>query len=357
MWWQERLLVSEEIKAERNVWVDFVRSISVFFVIVIHTASPLSYQWGDVLPADWIIGISYNTFARVSVPLFFMLSGYLLLSVQNESMLDFFRKRFQKVFVPFLFWSLFYLLLGNHFGNYTFLNAIKAVIYALITTSTSYHLWFLVDLLSIYLFVPLLRIFLVSAQKIHLWYIAGLWFLFGAVLDAFEMAINAETVFEFGFFTSYIGYFFIGYLLGNFKYSKTVFIFAVLIYVTSGLYTIFATNTLSAQEGDYVQYYLWYIRLNTVVMSISAFLVFKYLGEKIKNVKVGKFLTIFANASFGIYLIHVLVLNGLKRYDISAFSMDAIFSIPVLAISVTLISWGGVTVIQKIPILRKVVSS
>lgn len=349
--------MSEEIKVERNVWVDFVRSISVFFVIVIHTASPLSYQWGDILPSEWIIGISYNSFARVSVPLFFMLSGYLLLSVQNESMLDFFRKRFRKVFIPFLFWSLFYLLIGNHYGNYTFLNSIKAIVYALLTTSTSYHLWFLVDLLSIYLFVPLLRVFLMSAQKIHLWYMVGLWFLFGAVLDSFERAIGAETVFDFGFFTSYMGYFFIGYLLGNFKLTIKTFVVAILVYTVSGLYTVFSTYTLSVQEGDYAQYYLWYIRLNTVVMSIAAFIVFKYIGERIKNAKAGKFLSAFAQASFGIYLIHVFVLNSLKRYDISAFSIDAIFSIPVVAILVTLISWGGVAVIQRIPVLRKVVSS
>lgn len=349
--------MNEEIKVDRKVWVDFIRSVSVFFVIVIHTASPLSYQWGDIVQSDWLIGISYNSFARVSVPLFFMLSGYLLLNIQHESMLDFFRKRFQKIFTPFLFWSLFYLFIANSYKNYTIINGIKAVVYALLTTSTSYHLWFLVDLLSIYLFVPLIRIFLISAQKIHLWYIAGLWLLFGAVLDSFERIINAETVFDFGFFTSYIGYFFIGYLLGNFKFSKKTFILALLFYILSGLYTIFATQTLSTQKGDYVQYYLWYIRLNTVVMSISAFVVFKYIGERIKNINMHKFLAAFAQASFGIYLIHAFVLSILKRVDISALSADAIFSIPGIAVLVTLLSWGGVILIQQVPILRRVVAS
>ncbi len=91
---------SPSLSTKPILWVDFIRSISIFLVIVIHVAGSLMYKWGEISKSDWMMGNVYDTFARVSVPLMFMVSGYLLLGKQ-ESISAFYFKRFRKVFIPF----------------------------------------------------------------------------------------------------------------------------------------------------------------------------------------------------------------------------------------------------------------
>ena len=125
-------------------WVDFVRVIGAFLVVMIHVCARLVYQWGKIPDVSWIVNIAYDAAARCSVPLFFMISGYLLLS-KSESLKDFFYKRALKVLVPFLAWSLIYALWScRNDANGCRLNPI---IRLLLTTGTYYHLWFLYALI------------------------------------------------------------------------------------------------------------------------------------------------------------------------------------------------------------------
>ncbi len=336
----------------RIVWVDFVRSLSIFLVIVIHTSGPLIYPFGEISPADWMTGNIYDSFARMSVPLLFMISGYLLLGKQ-ESISAFYQKRFQKVFIPFLFWSVLYLVWGNGYKDFTFINAVKAIIYSILTTPASFHMWFLYELLAIYLFVPVLRVFILSADRVHLWYLAGIWFLFGPLQGTIEHILGFHIAINLGFFTSYFGFFVIGYLLGKMDYSAKAIGVAAIIYLLAGAYTVYATYSISSQAGDYVDYYYWYTQINIVIMSFSAFILFKGVGERITQEKVGLWFRRFAEASFGIYLIHAMVLIYLKRAGISAFSGPPLISVPAVSIFILLISWGIVAIVRRIPILQE----
>jgi surface polysaccharide O-acyltransferase-like enzyme len=345
-------LKNSSLTTGRIPWVDLLRSVSIYLVIVIHTAGPLAYQWEDLPRAEWMTGNFYNAFSRVSVPLLFMVSGYLLLGRQ-ESIADFYRKRFRKVFIPFLAWSVFYLVWERGYRDFTLINAAKAIVYSILTTPASFHMWFLYELLAIYLFVPLIRVFVGAAERTHLWYFAGIWFLLGPVLEMIERILGLQVAIDLGFLTSYIGFFIIGYLLGTMGVSGKWVVAAGIVYVLGGLYTMYGTYSLTAQVGDYVQYYYWYTRINIVLMSVSAFVLLKKLGERIVNEHAETWLRRFAQASFGMYLVHVIVLIYLRRADISAFSGPALITIPAVSLLITLISWAVVAIIQRIPLLRE----
>lgn len=70
-----------------------------------------------------------------------MPGGYLLLG-KRESIATFYRKRFQKVLLPFLVWSVGYLAWEKAYRDYTFPNALKAIVDEIITTPASIHMWF-----------------------------------------------------------------------------------------------------------------------------------------------------------------------------------------------------------------------
>lgn len=338
---------------DRLPWIDFLRCISIILVVVIHVAAPLAHKWGEISLGEWMIGNFYNSFSRVSVPLLFMVSGYLLLGKQ-EGISDFYRKRFRKVFVPLLFWSILYLLWSNGYRNYTWFNAIKAIVYAMVTAPASFHFWFLYELLAIYLFVPLIRVFVRGAEDAYLWYFAGLWLLFGPIQEMFEHWLGFNFAIDLGFFTSYIGFFVIGYMLGRIEFSARVAGWSFVILLAGGLYTMYATYSLTNGANDFVQYYYWYTRINVVLMSFSAFILLKKVGQRITSPWAITSLRRFAEDSFGIYLVHILVLTYLKWGGFGVSSGPALLIVPAVTLVTLFISGLIIEVVQRIPILREI---
>ena len=93
----------------RNYSLDLLRVIACYLVIQQH-ASEFYYigEGGTVVTGDntfWI-GI-ITTLCRSSVPLFVMLSGFLLLPMQDK-ISTFFRKRFTRIIYPFIAWCVLY---------------------------------------------------------------------------------------------------------------------------------------------------------------------------------------------------------------------------------------------------------
>jgi surface polysaccharide O-acyltransferase-like enzyme len=338
----------------RIAWVDFIRSLSVFFVVLIHTAGPISYEWGEISIRDWMTGNAFSSFSRFSVSLLFMVSGYLLLN-KREDLASFFRNRLLKVLLPFLGWSVVYLVWEHGYRDFSFFNALKAIVYAISTTPAAYHMWFLYELLYIYLFTPVLRVFVQAADRAHLWYFAGIWFLMGPVLIMIERMVGLELIVNLGFITQYVGFFFLGHLLGNTSLPRNFFVTALVVYFLSGLYTMYATFTLTSIKGASDQYYYWYDRINIVFMSISAFLLLKQWGSSLTSPRAIRIFEFLARTSFGIYLVHVLVLIYVKRAGLTVFSGPLIMTVPGISLLVWGISLVVVVILQRIPLVRRFV--
>ncbi|WP_415186318.1 acyltransferase family protein [Shimwellia blattae] len=127
-----------------------MRILSIFAVIVLHQASAFSLYENTSL--EWWVVDFYNSFARWCVPVFIMLSGYLLLH-KEEGFYVFYRKRLSRILIPLIFWSFFYLLWNftiHYFkwgGGYRFLSNDKGFAYWQTILS---HVVFIYD--SIYLY-------------------------------------------------------------------------------------------------------------------------------------------------------------------------------------------------------------
>lgn len=342
-------------------WTDFIRAISIILVVLLHASSPVVNGFEHTSVGNWMSANIYNSLARICVPLLFMISGYLLLG-RRDTVYGFFSSRARKVLIPFLAWSVIYLFWQNSYANYTAFGAVKAVAYSIFTGLAYYHLWFLRSLLLIYLLVPLYQGFVYASDEKTLWYLAILWFVFGPLLGVLQEYSSIDFKLDIGFFTGYLGYFFIGYLLGRLNYSKMIAAAAGIIFLASAAYMIRMTYIATNANGDYVQYYHNYLRLHTVIMSLSAFVLLKYIGEKLGqsgSEGIVKTIKYFSSVSFGIYLIHAAILVMLKRgafgFSISSLSGPSILTIPLVALITIAISWLIVAVLQKIPYVRAIV--
>ena len=85
-------------------WVDLLRVIACFMVIISHSCDPFVAQF-DNDRASFLTGVFTGSFVRPCVPLFTMMTGVLLLPV-NVSLKEFYQKRITRILIPLAFWSI-----------------------------------------------------------------------------------------------------------------------------------------------------------------------------------------------------------------------------------------------------------
>lgn len=143
----------------RNTIIDNLRGICMLGVIGIHIGSLA------LAPNNFTLYLLLEILSRYSVPSFFFISGYGLactdkglLSGSRLNYIDFMKKRLQGAGLPYISWSLFYMLyfwliLPPGFVSWNPLH----VAYVLFFGLGCYHLYFMVILLWFYASYPLWR--------------------------------------------------------------------------------------------------------------------------------------------------------------------------------------------------------
>ena len=143
-----------ETRGDRVHYFDYLRLFAMLGVILMHEASGLLRS---ELTLGWFGADLLTSLAFTAVPLFFMMSGALLLSRDETTDLDrLWKKRLPKLLVPLLFWSVISVLWLWHTGAKT-LEEIPDAIASALKDPVSVHLWYLYTLAGFYLLSPLLR--------------------------------------------------------------------------------------------------------------------------------------------------------------------------------------------------------
>ncbi len=344
---------------ETILWIDLIRVVAIFLVVMIHVSGQLTNAWGKIPEAQWIIADSYGGMARVAVPLFFMISGYLLLP-RSESLSFFYAKRMTRILIPFVVWSLIYL--GWYCGNHPNTCTPSLAWDLLLRQGTYYHLWFLYSLLSIYLILPVLRLMIrPDIDKRILWYLIVLWLIFQPILTTahkfwdFSIKLSAPLA------TGFVCFFVFGYLLGEITLSRIRIVLSAIVWLTCTLITIIGTYLFTRASGQFDGFFYDFVSLNVILASGAAFLLLRWISEKkpFTFPNVHTLTRILATSAFGIYLIHVLVIeilrDGIPFLHIDSFIGNAIWSVPLVNTIVFLLSFLIVRIMQKIPMLKTIV--
>ena len=142
----------------RIVFLDYLRFIACFMVVVVHCIEPF-YLSGEGTFIRNVSDAAWVTFAdsalRAAVPLFVMASSYLLFPLKYDTA-TFFKKRFVRVCIPLLIWSLLYALIPYYGSADGFDRGMNLERLLLNFNPHAGHLWFLYMLLGVYLVMPLL---------------------------------------------------------------------------------------------------------------------------------------------------------------------------------------------------------
>jgi surface polysaccharide O-acyltransferase-like enzyme len=332
--------------------------VAIFQVVLIHLSYVIFFK-EEVLSANWRAANFYDSFSRMGVPLFFMASGVLLLG-KSEPVADFFRKRFTKVGIPTLFWSIAYLLWSvEAYTNGTMnpLSVALSILKAMYTGNLEIHLWFLYILIGIYLVTPLLRVFVSAASRRDMAYFVVIWFLATPLIELAQRITGLQTALVIPVVAGYVGYFVMGYLLADVELGRRGLFLSGLGCIIAIAVTYFGTSLLSVDAAPIDTYFYSYFSPPTVLASVCGFLFLKSIGQNLG--RAGGTVRTVAEATFGIFLIHIFAVelfrSGMLGLRLYSWQAPSVYMIPLTALAVYVFSFVIVFGMQKIPVIKMLV--
>lgn len=308
------------LETGRAEWLDLLRVGSMFAVVLIHVAvGSLGAKLGSGV---WHFANISTAFAGTAVPVFFMISGALLLdSPRTSSLGHTFKHRFLRIFVPFLAWSFvgvaYFFFMGWALGHGVRLDIALRSLVGIPETPTIPHLWFMYALLPLYILSPLIKAFVDGAGMRLVGYALILWVFFASLLPTaatflpphYRPLVSWGGITKPGSVVDYAGYFLAGYYLMKMKRQIPVWLLATVALVAGSAITLL-TWGVTARTGVYTSNFKMYIGAPNLILSIAVFLMVKELfRHRSLGRKGARVVAFLAPLSFCVYLCHYLICN------------------------------------------------
>ncbi|HLO88497.1 MAG TPA: acyltransferase family protein [Nostocaceae cyanobacterium] len=290
---------------------DIIRVVATFAVLLIHVTQ-YSVRTSTSLDIDWWslnIGQSLSIWA---VPAFIMLSGALLLSPQSfdETPIFFYKKRLLRIGIPLLFWGVVYFFLEKGWNPSL---SFEYLINYVWIGNISWHLSFLFAIIGLYSITPWLRLIInkMETKQAELIWIIMIFFLTTCV-DTYNHIFGLWKWHLAFRWVPYLGY----YVMGRYivKYAiDYVGIFKILTVLGLLSNIIGRYYEMVFKFGDIEFYYNnMYSSITVIILSIGIFGLIIYWTKEInENSQFVKYCRLLAPSTFGVYLVHVLIIQEL----------------------------------------------
>ena len=321
-----------QISENRIVYLDVLRVLATFMVVTVHVGDAYVFN-GETMT----FGKESSFFAvlfRSSVPLFIIMSSILLLPLKTGGK-AFFKRRFTRVAIPFLVWSIIYVFLpvpseltfGGPENVFTD-SGMNTYVYNLMMipinfTGSNVHFWFIYIILGIYLFMPILSPWLKTATKQSLIFFLSIWAitLFFPYIKLYFPQIHGQCDWNsFGmlyYFGGYLGYVILGYFLHHYnrlsaKSSVAIgglfFIVGVAVtyigYISDQQAFLNKIAVASVEDWKLIEFNINFMSPNVVLMTVGVFMMFQKMKASGWVQRVFKELSVL---SYGIFLVHYII--------------------------------------------------
>lgn len=347
----------------RLVFMDFSAIISSFAVVTLHTSGDLVgviSKNNYMHPSVWLT-VLINIIFAFGVPMFFMQSGANLLNYrQKYSTKIFTEKRIKKVVIPFILWSLIAFVCTEKLDALFLLRFVKHFLSA----SVIGPYWFFYDIIGFYLCVPFLSIIIRNADKRLLQYMLVLALVVNSILPLLLQVLKVNNGFNQAFpaISSYLQYFIAGYLVVHydFEHKNQIYIVGICSLIIETLLTFF--YSFSVAHNPFLEYNFGNLVKNFYdIQNIFAFLfvfaLFLFLQQsedKFKKSHLGGYIQRIAGCSYGIYLIHpILLAVFMPEVMNSLANTPIVLRILLLPVVVYLCSMALTYVVKKVPFIGK----
>ena len=370
--------VSEKMPAKdgRRLDLELMRVIACFFVIFNHTGENGFFRFSlcDSGSFRFWVYLAVSIFCKFSVPLFFMVSGALLLE-REESLGRLWRHRIGKIALVLLAWSFFYYLdevwlgwrefrLGDFAGQFLWGN-------------WNLSFWYLYTYLAMLMTLPLLRKFAGSLTNREFVYLFSLAFVFSSLLPVLQYLLWQEnhsfnSDFQLGwvcaqiFVCPLLGYFLRKRIPDFWSGRRLALLWAANlggILVTAGLTVWKASLTGMLDENHSQSFY----NLFAVLNAASVFAACTYLagrGAALRRPLLRRLCALLqsmGSCTLGIYLLHLFFHQRLpfmgRLWDVFRVRLglgDMISAFLYCGV-IFLMGYGVTLVLKRVPLVRRLV--
>jgi surface polysaccharide O-acyltransferase-like enzyme len=314
--------------------VDLIRSVAIFLVILLHISIEPIVAPPQLITTAWWASDFFNSIARPCVPLFVMLTGYLLLqpSKVNEPLKVFFKKRFARIGLPFIFWGAIFFVWLILFDNVNF-----SLDYLVLSMLQGPYVtfWYLYMLIGLYLLTPILRVLVAYASDNVMKLLLVVWFIGSGLVPlgyVFGYSLNSNVF----VLPGWIGYFLLGAYLPKMKIKPRRWrLFALL--AVGFAWTMIASAMMQISPGPELYYFYDYLTANVIVASVALFLLLTSVSaasfEKMPS-SAKRLIHTISGVTLPVYLFHMLLVEafekGLFGFTLNIMSLNPLIMTPLL---------------------------
>ena len=342
-------------------WLDVVRVVAITAVVTIHTAGPLLKQARGIetSAAAWWLADAVDAACRWSVPVFVMVSGALMLDpARVRPLREFYRRRARRILAPLTVWTVFYLVwrttvLGDELSWRDSLR-LTAV------GDPFLHLYFLFVMAGLAAVTPFLQVLVRGCSRRALWALAGLALAGGALDQLLVRVVGAGEPNAVTRFLPFVGYYVAGWLLRDVvprgAARRRLACLALL-----GIASAAVLAGVAASGGRFSPlsgYAFDYLSPPVAASALAAFPLLHALvlrAPRLLDGRSGAALRRGADLSFGVFLLHPLVLDPLARWLPTPTTAPATAAY-LLAVVLTVVAAAGLLTLvgRRVPYLRAV---
>lgn len=323
----------------KTAYFQWLRLLAAAAVVLMHTAAD-GFNTGAVDSARWVVLAGWDSLVRWPVPIFMMITGALFLP-RRTTLRAVLTRYIPRMVLAYLLWSGIYACCtgGDFFAK---------------LAAGHFHLWYLPFLCGVYLALPFLQqivreeslekgLLAVSAvigllvpwlSEVLAWLLPG--------LSGVIRSIRGHL--EYTFFLDCLALVLLGHALHQHQLEpgqrRRIYLLGLLGVLVTGTATVWASRRTGAPNTLFFDFKA----PNNLCTAAAIFVFAKYNLNKLP-----KAVDLLARCSFGIYLMHPLVIDGLARWGVSVPALGT----PVLAAAVFAVCAAGSWLLARLPVIGK----
>ena len=345
----------------RSLSLDLIRFLATLFVVLNHcteeTYPVYSSGFYQLSSGSRIFGITCFSLGRIGVPLFLLLTGYLLLprEYDEDRTKRFYRHNLLSLLAVWEIWILIYQVYLCLYNQIPFPKKEYLLKVLLLKNAGLPHTWYMPIIIGIYIFLPLVSAAVRHVDDQTLLRLLGITFVFLFVVNSsvsFCKAFHIKELYipsrklDLNFSGGTYGFYVVlGYCAARFKTGITS-------YVNSHQGIVSATAVVALALTVYAQVFLrsvsysfnvWY---DFATLPVCSFCIFCLLYNKKIPENCSSMLTLLSSCSFGVFLIHEMILKTM----ISSIAFSSLqFSVIARWFIISLLSFLIVHLLSQIP--------
>ena len=354
---------------KRIVFLDYIRVFACFLVMLVHAAENFYGAPGStdmagpqsllLTESDRLWVSLYDGFSRMSVPLFMIVSAFLLVPMrEGQSAMEFYRRRAVRILPPFFIFIILYStvpMLWNQIDGATSAHDLSRALLNFPTLAG--HLWFMYPLIGLYLFIPMISPWLAKATAKEERFFILLFAISTCMpyLNRWCGEVWGQCFWnEFHtlwYFSGYLGYLVLAHYIRvhlDWSIRKRMVIGSVLT-VVGAVWTILSFYIQAVpgvlHDTPVLEIGWSFCTINCLMLTSGAFLLFTC----IQKAETPRIILQISNLSYGMYLIHIFWLGMWTSFLKGDMELPSMTAIPAIAVSTFLSCWASCLLISYLP--------